>query len=126
MHTLTIDVPGPLWVTSNDRLHWAARAKRTRMLRRLAKSRAREQRLPRGLARVRVTVDVHGRTRGRMDPANVYPAVKAVIDGLTDYGVWVDDDADHLIGPDMRRGTPIPSLPTGWHRLTITITKEEQ
>ena len=37
-------------------------------------------------------------------------------------GLWDDDDSTHLIGPDMRRGTPDPAMPAGWHRITLTIT----
>ena len=36
-------------------------------------------------------------------------------------GLWDDDDR-HLEGPDMRRGTPDPAMPAGWHRITLTIT----
>ena len=128
--TLTVDVPPALWMTSNSRLHWAEKARRTRMLRRLAAVQARAQNAVKyagkHAGRVRVTVTVQPRTRGRFDPANAYPTVKALIDGCTDAGVWADDDHTHLAGPDMRAGAPDPAQPTGWHRLTITITEEDQ
>ena len=63
-----------------------------------------------------------GRPGPPTDPANAYPAVKALIDGLVDAGVLPDDDAAHLDGPDMRLGDPDPRLPTGHHRLTVNIT----
>ena len=31
------------------------------------------------------------------------PTAKAVVDGLVDAGVLPDDDAKHLLGPDLRR-----------------------
>ena len=80
------------------------------------------RRIARGTGRVHVTATVQGRTQGRMDPANVYPTVKALIDGIVDASVLADDDDRHLEGPDMRRGTPDPAMPAGWHRITLTIT----
>ena len=119
--SVVIDVPAGEWLTSNGRYHWAQKARRTRALRIRAAYAARAARIP-PMARARITVHVHGRTRARTDPANAYPTVKAVIDGLVDAGVLPDDDAAHLDGPDMRLGDPDPRLPTGHHRLTVDIT----
>ena len=99
----------------------AQKARRTRALRVRAALAARAARIP-PMARARITVHVHGRTRARTDPANAYPTIKACVDGLVDAGVLPDDDAAHLDGPDMRLGDPIPHLPTGHHRLTVDIT----
>ena len=52
-------------------------------------------------------------------PANGYPTIKALIDGMTDAGVWPDDDSEHVIGPDMRRATETP--PKGFHAVTIRL-----
>lgn len=123
---LVVDVPASMWLTANGRYHWADRAQRVRDLRLLGRLRARRAGLPKGLAFVRVEVLVHGRTRRRVDPANAYPTIKAVVDGLVDYGVVDDDDHEHLTGPDMRAGMPAPGLPTGAHRLTIHITPTTQ
>ena len=119
--TLTLDLGPGSWITANDRMHWARKAKITARIRAASAGLALAAGLPRRLGHVHVTVHVHGRTNGRMDPANAYPTVKAAIDGLTDYGVWPDDDDKHLDGPDMRRGAPATDLPKGWHRLTFTI-----
>ncbi|WP_172121434.1 hypothetical protein [Actinomyces faecalis] len=130
---IVIEVPGREWLTSNGRYHWADRSRRTAAVRRRAWAAAlgcrgadgRRHRRPWFVGRVRVTATVQGRTAGRMDPANAYPTVKAVLDGLTDAGVWEDDDSGHVVGPDMRRGVPDSRIPTGSHRITITIEKEE-
>lgn len=45
--------------------------------------------------RIRVTVSPP--TRRRLDPVNLYPTVKAIIDGLTDSHWWEDDDYSHLL-----------------------------
>lgn len=129
---IVIEVPAREWLTSNGRYHWADRARRTAAVRRRAwaaaiahrESGGRRHRRPWYEGRVRVTATVQGRTRVRTDPANTYPTVKACLDGMTDAGVWEDDDSTHVVGPDMRLGEPDPSLRTGWHRITITIEKE--
>ena len=120
---VVVEVPAGEWLTSNGRYHWAQKARRTRALRVRAAlaGRAARPRIP-PMVRARITVYVHGRTRVRTDPANVYPAIKACVDGLVDVGVLPDDDAAHLDGPDMRLGAPDSRLPTGWHKLTINIT----
>lgn len=35
-------------------------------------------------------------TRRRLDPPNLYPTVKPILDGLTDSDLWEDDDWKHL------------------------------
>lgn len=39
-----------------------------------------------------ILVTVYSPTKRRMDAPNVYPTVKALIDGMTDAGVWSDDN----------------------------------
>jgi hypothetical protein len=53
---------------------------------------------------VRVVAYVVKPRRGRYDPNNLWPTVKAVVDGVVDAGVLVDDDHAHVVGPDMRHG----------------------
>lgn len=36
-------------------------------------------------------------------PTNYMATVKPIVDGLVDAGVLPDDDAKHLLGPDLRR-----------------------
>lgn len=118
-----VDVPGNEWLSANGRYGHLERAARTRRLRERAYYLARQQGLPRFSERVRVDCYVHSRRQGgRMDPANAYPAVKAIVDGLTDARVWVDDDDAHLQGPVPHQGEPVPSLAVGFHRITLTIT----
>lgn len=44
----------------------------------------------------KVRVIVHPPTRRRLDPANLYPTVKPIIDALTDCGWWIDDNYEYL------------------------------
>lgn len=121
MQELVIDIPAPMWQTSNQRLHHMERARRTKHVRTLAGWAARN------LTPVTGTVHVHAHVsapkRTRADVGNTYPTVKAVIDGLTDAGVWADDNDDHLIGPDMRRAAPTGT--PGMYRIRLTITPLE-
>jgi len=104
-----IDLPcGPL-LTSNQRLHHQAKARITRQLRGEATILAKAAKIP-ALERVQVWAWVIPPDRRKRDPANWYPSVKAAIDGIRDAGVIPDDDAEHLVGPDMRIGIPIPHV----------------
>lgn len=126
VQSLTVDIPPDEWLTSNMRLHWAKKAARTRALRRRAWAEARAAHLHH-VDRAHVTAWITYPTGGRADPANTAPTVKAIIDGLTDAGVWDDDDARHLVGPDFRRaGGTMRSLwgannRPGWHRVALFI-----
>lgn len=51
-----------------------------------------------------ISVFVYPPTARRVDPANLYPTIKNVIDGLTDAGFWVDDDWTHLEELSFRYG----------------------
>ncbi|GFH39831.1 hypothetical protein [Pseudolactococcus insecticola] len=81
-------------ISSNDRLHYAVKAKLTAQLR----AQARLKTL--GSVNVpyspkkpcRVLITVYSPTRRKLDPPNLYPTVKALIDGMTDAGVWTDDN----------------------------------
>jgi hypothetical protein len=95
------------WVNSNQRLHWAPRATHTSSWRHAAAVAAKDAQIPR-IGRAWVVAElVFPKGRRRRDPANWYPTVKACVDGLIDAKVLPDDDADHLIGPDMRLGPPV-------------------
>lgn len=53
---------------------------------------------------VRVVVHVCPPTAQRCDPPNLYPTVKALIDGLTDASWWVDDDYKAIPVMEFRYG----------------------
>lgn len=133
--SLIIPVPPGEWISANGRLHWAARARRTRRLRGRACWLARHHRLAPAGVQARVIATITYPRPGRADPANSAPTVKAIVDGLTDAGVWPDDDSRHVIGPDYRRGPGTTrqwadtgrddiaqaAAQPGWHIITITI-----
>lgn len=49
--------------------------------------------------------------------------VKAILDAGTQAGMWPDDNAEYIIGPDYRPGTPSPDKTT--YHITIRIEKAD-
>lgn len=123
-HTLTIQVPPNLWLTANQRLHWSTRMRRTKMLRAYAASEARIHGLAgRRLGPCVVTAVIGYPTKGRADPTNAAPTVKAIIDGLVDARVWDDDDHTHLPLVTFARATD--KTPKGTHTVSLIIREQE-
>lgn len=88
----TIRFPQPAELLNlNQRWHWARKAKVTKAWRTTAGYCApKSRKLP--PSEVHVTIDVADRRR--RDPSNLFPTVKAIVDGLVDAGLWPDDNAD--------------------------------
>jgi hypothetical protein len=120
MTTLKFAIPNSSWLSSNQRLHWAAKAKRVAVLRELAMWRGLEIGF-KGTHRkqVRITAHIGYATNGRADPANSHPTVKALVDGLVDAGLFVDDSHEWVIGPDYRRDET--KSPRGFHTVRLEI-----
>lgn len=81
-------------LNANDRPHWTQKAKITAYLRCMAFLKGSEgkytsytKKRPCGLV-----VTIYAPTKRRMDPPNFYPTVKALVDGMTDAGIWTDDN----------------------------------
>lgn len=122
MSTLILDIPKSWWHTSNDRGHWRKFASRKAAIREATRRAALEAGLgPFHVAHV--TAHIGYPRAGTADPGNAAPVVKAALDGLTDAGVWDDDDSRHVIGPDYRRD-PCTGRP-GIHTLRLTITETD-
>lgn len=114
----TVALPAGLTlINSNQRLHFRERAKRTARIRAAAMEAVSETpALMAALAtakpdvlfqRAHILGVIHPGSRRRADPANLYPAFKAAVDGLVDAGVLEDDDHTHVLGPDMRLGAVV-------------------
>lgn len=86
----------------NDREHWRLKANKSKHIRQLAKQIARASHAPH-LKRALLTVEIAFPDRKRRDPHNWMATVKPIVDGLVKAGVLPDDDAEHLLGPDLRR-----------------------
>lgn len=112
---LLLDVPAPCaWINSNQRLHRMQTAKLTAIWRNagtLAVSDENRRRAAEGEPalqpfdkRVRIVATIYKPRGGRWDVGNLYPTVKACIDGIVSGGVLVDDSNEYVVGPDMRVG----------------------
>lgn len=107
-YTLSINCPPTIrkvrWglLSQNVRCHWTVRREVTRWWRQAAATTATQAQLPK-LGKVHVTVTFHKNTNRRYDVANLYPVVKACLDGVTDV-LLVDDSNEYVVGPDMRAG----------------------
>lgn len=102
---LVVTIPRAWWFSANERRHWADKADRTRHVRVAGGWEARRA----GIAdhrRVTVCAYIGYPRAGRADPSNAAPMVKALLDGLTDAGVWEDDDSEHVVAVTYRRGAP--------------------
>ena len=107
------------WISLNERTHWRPRSRKTKAWREAAHDAALNH--PNAFGRpVDLLCEVHKPSKGpnrRWDPNNLFPTLKACIDGLVDAYVLKDDDTAHVrnvaIIDGGRRDTP---------GITITIT----
>lgn len=120
-HTLTLEIAPDLWLSANDRPHWAEKARRTKAVRQLAFVAARNAHIP-TLGTTHVAAFIGYPRNGKADPGNAAPTVKAAIDGMVDAGIWLDDDSTYVIGPTYLRG-PKPDIPNV-HRLRFVLTAQ--
>lgn len=125
--TVDVRVPASVVLNSNQRLHFRPKGERTAQIRMLGKLAGRTMYPVPASVKVRIDVAVWKGHGGRYDPANLYPTVKAIVDGLGDAGVLVDDDWKHVDGPYIRHGGVNPALkgrtPRGGH-VVFTVTLE--
>lgn len=118
---VTIPAPAP-WLNANDRQHWRAKAGRVAVWRDAGHTYAKVHRLPK-LGAAYIIAHLRFPDRRRRDAANYQPTLKAIVDGLVDYGLIPDDSTKHLDGPDIRIGEPIPQVVKGlgWGNVVLTI-----
>jgi len=122
MSALTFTIGPDLWISANDRPHWADKAKRTRALRHMGLVQTRVANL-RNLGTCHVAAFIGYPRNGKADPSNAFPTCKALIDGMTDAGCWPDDDHTNVIGPTYLRD---PSTKrAGIHTVRFVMTSQE-
>ena len=124
-YTLVIEAPCA-WISSNDRTHHMAKAHLTKQWRAAVLWPAFKAGVPRIGAPVEITALVHKTRKGRYDAANLYPTIKAVVDGLVKHpvhggaDVLADDDNAHVTGITIRAGEIRDRA-----ALTLIITTQE-
>lgn len=94
--TVTFTIPREQWVTSNSRLHHYAKAQRVKILRETGAIQARAQQISHYAQPVQLMIGIGYPTAVRSDPSNSEPTVKGLVDGMTDAGVFKDDDSKHV------------------------------
>jgi hypothetical protein len=131
----TITIPAPLvkpvvkrktgkffqrqpFLNSNDRDHWRVTNPIKNGWIANAITAATEAGLPKGLERIRIDGDVIKPRGGDYDAMNYYPTAKALVDGLTRYGLTADDSNRYVSGPYLHEGGKGPAA------IIITITEE--
>lgn len=58
-------------------------------------------------------------TKSKLDPPNLYPTVKAIVDGMTDAGIWIDDNHKVIKSMTFRYGGL--SGEKGYYKLVLDI-----
>ena len=130
--SLTVAVPASEILTSNQRLHWRVKAKKTSDIRRRAWRAWSNAGDPR-MERARCVAHLAYPNNRKRDVSNLMPTIKAAIDGIVSgpsshkgRGGFLlpDDDDAHLIGPDLRHtdGDVTP----GFLTITFDFFEEEQ
>lgn len=109
-----------LVINSNDRFHFRSQAQMTKQLRKIGASRV-PQVTPFSEERpCKVIVSVSLPTRRRFDPPNIYPTVKALLDGMTDGGLWTDDNSKVIQSLEFRDSGML-SEKKGYYKLEIEV-----
>lgn len=115
--SVAIPAPAP-WLSANQR-HKRRPDVIIRAWREAGLVHARRVHLPK-LQRVHVLAVLCFPDRRRRDPHNYYPTLKALVDGLVDYGLVPDDSHQFLVGPDVRLGAVLAGRGLGEVVLTVT------
>jgi len=110
-----------VWVSANDRGHWRPRAALVAEWRRAGAIYARKARLPRIDGTVVLTALVHRIDNRRADAANMYPTIKAVIDGVVDHGVLPDDANKYVTATVIKPGPKVLAREYPLGLLTLDI-----
>lgn len=123
--TLDFDIPRNEWMTQNTtrHLHYQAHATRARRIRYRAKLAGRKTRVRIRPPALIVATTFYKAGRGPDDDAAA-PVIKALKDGLTDAGVWADDNGDYVAGTLYQRSRRDSTLKKGWHRIRLQIISE--
>lgn len=93
---LIFEIPRKILINANalSGMHYHDKGNRARKLRELGYEQTKD--LTTRFNQYEIEVVVYAPTRRRLDPPNLYPTVKHLIDGITDAQLWVDDDWKHM------------------------------
>lgn len=117
--TVIIPAPAP-WLSANQRRDLRRQTPDRRAWRDAGLVHARRVHLPK-LQRVHILAELRFTIARARDVHNYYPTLKALVDGLVDYGLVPDDSHEYLVGPDLRYGPLADSK--GYGEVVLTITE---
>ena len=102
MEYFKIELPAGIdLLNANQRYHWSKKANITSRLRYIAREAARGK--PKiGKAKIRAVY--YAPDNRRRDVSNLFPSVKAAVDGVVDAGVLADDSDKYVVSLEMVRG----------------------
>jgi len=121
--TLTFTIPHDKWLSSNQRLHWAPKKDRTKWIRARGFMVAIILNPKQYAGPVQITAHIGYPSNAKADPNNAAPTTKALIDGLVEAGMFIDDSHEWVLGPDHRRDTE--KAPRGFHTVRLEIEEVE-
>lgn len=115
-------------INSNDRDHNKVTGHMVSRIRKLAayetKAKKDKHMLPFSPKRpCHLTVTVYKPTRRRLDTPNLYPTVKPLVDGMTEAGIWTDDNDNVIKSTKFQLGGL--SGKKGFYKFVLTIEEEK-
>jgi crossover junction endodeoxyribonuclease RusA len=121
--TFTLTIPAPaIWLNANQRTDLRRQTPDRRAWRDAGRVYAMQAKLPK-LQRAHLLAELRFSDERRRDVHNLYPSIKALVDGLIDYGLLPDDSHHYLVGPDLRYGPRVPKRVGGVSgEVFLTIT----
>ncbi|MGX6605606.1 hypothetical protein ACWKSP_26260 [Micromonosporaceae bacterium Da 78-11] len=121
--TWTLTIPAPAkWLNANQRTDLRRQTPDRRAWRDAGRVYAMQAKLPK-LERAYLLAELRFADNIRRDVHNLYPTIKAVVDGLIDYGLLPDDNHHHLVGPDLRYGPKVAKRSGGVSgEIFLTVT----
>ena len=129
--SITVAIPYAGILTSNQRLHWLAKAEKTSNIRRRAWIAWMLAGSPR-MERARCVAHLAYPNKRKRDVSNLMPTIKAAIDGIVSGPgslkrrggcLLPDDDDAHLVGPDLRHTDG--DVTAGYLTITFDFFEEE-
>jgi crossover junction endodeoxyribonuclease RusA len=121
---ISVPVPSCGYMTLNQRDHWRKKAQKTKAWREAAFDAAlREHGIPPGPFPSEVHFEMEMSTNRRRDAMNLYPTIKACVDGMVDAFLWPDDTPEwvHTNEPTF----VVVGRNQGPLTVTVTITPRE-
>ena len=112
-------------LTSNQRLHWADKARRTQTIRDMAHVWARHERPAKMQAATLEVVVAWPPLKRVRDAHNIQPSAKAAIDGCMDYGLLPGDDDRYLKAVTFTAADRPATLPGVAAYMTLIFTPVE-